>query len=76
MDREYVCIVCGEIYTGYRADPSGMCRKCRKHPHYHGADQKPKRKKKKKVKPLTEVAMAAHDAGMTYGQYVAKGLDQ
>lgn len=75
MDREYVCVVCGEIYKGYKADPSGMCRRCRRHPHYHGADYHTK-KRRKKVTPLSEVAAAAHAMGLTYGQYVARGLDR
>ena len=75
MSREYICAVCGTTYTGYRADPSGMCRKCRQHPHYHGADRY-HQKQKRKVTPLTEVAIAAREHGMSYGQYVARGLDQ
>lgn len=71
------CTVCDKLYIATRANAKYCSATCREkgttelkaiYRKQQSVD-KPKRKKKQSV---TEIAVAARKAGMTYGQYVAK----
>lgn len=68
------CTVCNKLYIATRGNAKYCSVACRTEGTYalkraYTAEKpKPRRKKKQSV---TEIAVAARKAGMTYGQYVA-----
>lgn len=75
------CEICGKLFDAWNNRQKFCSDDCRyKHKLQQGAvfrevykSQEQKQKSRKKKKPtLTEISAAARQAGMTYGQYVAK----
>lgn len=79
MYREAKCPVCGKLFAA-NINQIFCGRKCQAK-HYRDTstnsknseqNRTSKKKRKKKGKSITELAVEARKAGMTYGQYVAK----
>ncbi len=75
------CEICGKQFGAWNKRQKFCSDECRdKHKMQQSAmfreiykEQKQQRKAEKKKKPsLADIAVAARQAGMTYGQYVAK----
>lgn len=68
------CAVCNKLYIATRGNAKYCSAECRREVDYaskraYKAEHKKPRKKKQSI---TEIAIEARKAGMTYGQHVAK----
>ena len=80
-----VCKWCNKKFTAKKLNQEYCCKACgqegkRKYQREYEANKKSKsketeKKPKKKVNAITDIAIAARAAGMTYGEYVAKVLN-
>ena len=68
------CLMCNKLYIATRSNAKYCSAACRREVDYaskrayRAEDTKPREKKQS----ITDIAVAARQAGMTYGQYVAK----
>lgn len=70
------CVVCNKLYIATRANAKYCSATCREIgtselKSAYREQQKVAKPKRKKKQSVTEIAVAARKAGMTYGQYVA-----
>lgn len=68
------CAICGGLFPTRRGGPKYCSAECRKIAGYRGTrlPGKAERPAEKPKQSLAEVARAARDAGLSYGQYMAK----
>lgn len=79
MKETRKCVVCGKKYTAIRGNQKYCGSECEKIATLKQVEVRNKklkverrRKKKKKNQDIIDIAIAAREAGMSYGQYVAK----
>jgi predicted nucleic acid-binding Zn ribbon protein len=75
------CGVCGKDFDGWNKNQKYCSEECKHVSHLQRGEMyrenarlkaEQKKEEAKKKKALEEIAMAARNAGMTYGQYVAR----
>lgn len=73
------CAICGKLFVSKNGNAKYCSSKCREvgakiiyQQKNHSLQEQEAKKQRKKSLSITEIAVAARKAGMTYGQYVAK----
>jgi hypothetical protein len=78
MDKIRACAVCGNIFIPKKANSKYCGEKCAGKAYsekYKRCKKKRKAEQEKRMeaqRSITDIAVAARQAGMTYGQYVVK----